>query len=50
MSVNDAEKYPYISREIDLVRDFAKKNRKFLASVWRADNGEGIWGKGISRP
>jgi len=30
MSVNDADKYPYISREIELVRDFAGKNRKIF--------------------
>ncbi|MDJ8954102.1 gamma-glutamyl-gamma-aminobutyrate hydrolase family protein, partial [Clostridium perfringens] len=30
MSVNDADKYPYISREIELVRDFAEKNRKIF--------------------
>ena len=30
MSVNDADKYPYINREIELVRDFAKKNRKIF--------------------
>ncbi len=28
MSVNDVDKYPYISREIELVRDFTEKNRK----------------------
>lgn len=30
MSVNDADKYPYIRREIELVRDFAGKNKKVL--------------------
>lgn len=30
MSVNDADKYPYISGEIELVRDFAGNNRKIL--------------------
>src|SRR5574340_717735 len=30
MSVNDEEEYPYISREIELVREFNQKNRKIL--------------------
>lgn len=30
MSVNDADKYPYIKKEIELVKDFAEKNRKVL--------------------
>ena len=30
MSVNDSDRYPYISREIELVRDFAEKNRKIF--------------------
>jgi len=30
MSVKDAEKYPYISREIELVREFNQKNRKIF--------------------
>lgn len=30
MSVNNSDKYPYISREIELVRDFAEKDRKVL--------------------
>jgi GMP synthase (glutamine-hydrolysing) len=30
MSVNDADQYPYIKREIELVKDFNAKNRKVL--------------------
>lgn len=30
MSVNDADKYPYIAEEIDLVKDFIKKGKKVL--------------------
>ncbi len=30
MSVNDADQYPYINREIELVRDFTAKNKKVM--------------------
>ncbi len=30
MSVNEADKYPYIAEEIDLVKDFIKKGKKVL--------------------
>jgi len=33
MSVNDADQYPYIKSEIELVKDFTAKKRKVLASA-----------------
>jgi len=30
MSVNDADRYPYISREIELIKDFTGKKKKIL--------------------